>query len=154
MGRGLTVTIDTHEGLCQQIVQDAQEAIVVADREGVIRLWNASAEVLFGYPAEEALGQTLDLIVPERQRKAHWAGYREVMKTGVTRYGRDLLKVPALRNDGTRISLEFSIILLRDGSEPVGAAAVIRDVTARFFEEKALKQRLAALEAQVEGAEG
>jgi PAS domain S-box-containing protein len=145
------VTIDTYEGLCQRIVEDAQEAIVVADREGVIRLWNTSAEAVFGYSAKEAVGQTLDLIVPERQREAHWAGYQEVMKTGVTRYGRDLLKVPALRNDGTRISLEFSIILLRDGSEPVGAAAVIRDVTARFQEEKALKQRLATLERQANG---
>lgn len=148
------MTIDTHQWWYQQIVEDAQEAIVVADREGVIHLWNTSAEAMFGYSAKEAVGQTLDLIVPERQREAHWAGYREVMKTGVTRYGRDLLRVPALRNDGTRISLEFSIILLRDGSEPVGAAAVIRDVTARFQEQKALKQRLAALEAQVEGAEG
>jgi PAS domain S-box-containing protein len=146
------MTIDTYEWLCQQIVEDAQEAVIVADRDGVIRLWNSSAEAMFGYPAEEAMGQTLDLIVPERQRPAHWEGFYEVMKTGVTRYGQELLKVPALRKDGARISLEFSISLLRDGEEILGAAAVMRDVTARFQEEKALKQRLAALEAQAEGA--
>lgn len=145
--------IDTYEWLCQRIVEDAQEAIIVADRVGVIRLWNSSAEAMFGYSAEEAMGQTLDLIVPERQREAHWAGFEEVMKTGVTRYGRELLKVPALRKDGGRISLEFSIGLLRDPEgEPVGAAAIMRDVTARWQEEKALRQRLTALETQVEGA--
>lgn len=145
--------IDTYEWLCQRIVGGAQEAIIVADREGVIRLWNSGAEAMFGYSAEESMGQTLDLIVPERQREAHWAGFGEVMKTGVTRYGRELLKVPALRKDGGRISLEFSIALLGNAEgEPVGAAAIMRDVTARFQEEKALKQRLAALEAQAEGA--
>lgn len=142
------MSIDDFDWLCQRIVEGAPEAIVVADRDGVIRLWNAGAEAIFGYPAEEAVGQTLDLIVPERQRKAHWAGYREVMKTGVTRYGREeLLKVPALTKDGSRISLEFSICLLQGAeSEPVGAAAILRDVTARWHEERALRQKLAALE--------
>jgi PAS domain S-box-containing protein len=147
------MTIDSYEWLYQRIVEDAQEAVIVADRDGVIRLWNSSAHAMFGYPAEEAMGQTLDLIVPERQRPAHWEGFYEVMKTGVTRYGQELLKVPALTKDGSRISLEFSISLLRDGSEILGAAAIMRDVTTRFQQEKALKQRLAALEAQRESAE-
>jgi len=141
----------THEWLCQRIVEDAQDAVIFADRDGMIRLWNAGAEAMFGYRAEEAVGQTLDLIIPERLRGRHWEGYRKVMATGVTRYGREVLAVPSMRKDGSRISLEFTIVLLRNETgELLGAAAIIRDVTARWQQEKALKERLAALEAKVE----
>ncbi len=134
---------------CGQIVQNAQDAIIFADRDGIIRLWNSGAEAMFGYQVEEAVGRTLDLIIPERLRARHWEGYRKVMATGVTRYGRELLKVPGIRKDGTRISLEFSIVLLRDEMGTLlGPAAIIRDVTARWQEEKALRDRLAALEAR------
>jgi PAS domain S-box-containing protein len=143
------MAIPTHQWLCQQIVEGTHEAIIFADQEGFIRLWNAGAEAIFGYRAPEALGQSLDLIIPERLRGRHWDGYRTVMETGVTRYGRELLAVPALRKDGTRISLEFTIVLLRDeGGTPIGAAALIRDVTARWQQEKTFKERLAALEAK------
>ena len=141
----------TPEWMCQQIVKGTQDAIIFADRDGIIRLWNSGAEAMFGYPAEEALGQSLDLIIPDRLRGRHWEGYREVMATGVTRYDRELLAVPGLRKDGSRVSLEFSIALLRDGTgELLGAAAVLRDVTARWQQEKTLKERLAALEAKME----
>ncbi len=137
--------------LCGQIVQHAQDAIVFADRDGRIRLWNAGAEAMFGYRAEEAVGQTLDLIIPERLRTRHWEGYRKVMATGVTRYGREVLKVPGIRKDGTRVSLEFTVILLRDETgHLLGPAAIIRDVTARWEQEKVMKERLDALEAKVE----
>lgn len=137
------------EWLYQQIVEGAPEAIIFADHDGLIRLWNAGAEAMFGYQAEEAMGQTLDLIIPERLRGRHWEGYHKVMATGVTRYGKELLAVPALRKDGTRISLEFSIILLRNETgEPIGTAALIRDVTARWQQDKALRERVAALEAK------
>lgn len=140
----------THESLCRQIVEETQDAIIFADRDGVIRLWNSGAEVMFGYKADEVLGQSLDLIIPDKLRGRHWDGYREVMATGVTRYGRELLAVPGIRKDGTRISLEFSIALLRGATGDLqGAAAVLRDVTARWQQEKALKERLAALEARV-----
>lgn len=146
------MAIQTHEWLCQQIVDHSQDAIISADREGIIRLWNAGAEAMFGYGAAEAVGQTLDLIIPERLRGRHWQGYHQVMTTGVTRYGRELLAVPGIRKDGTRISLEFTIVLLRDeGGNPLGTAAIIRDVTTRWQEEKALKERLAALEAAGKG---
>ena len=132
------------ESLCQQIVHETQDAIIFADRDGIIRLWNGGAEVMFGYPAEEAIGQTLDLIIPERQRSAHWTGYRRVMATGVTRYSRETLQVPAIRKDGTRISLEFTIALLRNSEgQVIGAAAIIRDVTVRWQAEKALRARRA-----------
>lgn len=137
----------TPEWLSQQIVQNAPDAIVVADREGTIRLWNAGAEAIFGYRADEAVGGSLDLIIPERQRARHWDGYRRVMATGVTRYGRDLLAVPAVRKDGSRISLEFTILPLRDaGGDIAGVAAILRDVTERWEQDRALRQRLAALE--------
>ena len=138
----------THEWLCRQIVEENQDAIIFADRDGIIRLWNSGAEVMFGYKADEVLGQSLDLIIPDRLRGRHWDGYREVMATGVTRYGRELLAVPGIRKDGTRISLEFSIALLRGATGDIqGAVAILRDVTARWQQEKALKERMAALEA-------
>lgn len=135
------------EWLSRRIVEDARDGIIFADREGIIRLWNTGAEALFGYRAAEAIGRSLDLIIPEGQRRRHWEGYRRVMATGETRYGRELLAVPAIRKDGARISLEFSILVVRDeGGEVLGAAAILRDVTERWQREKALKERLAALE--------
>ncbi len=143
----MTETAD-HGWLYQRIVEDSPIAILFADRDGKIRLWNAGAEAMFGYPAQEALGQSLDLIVPERQRARHWEGWARVMATGVTKYGSDPLAVPATRKDGSRISIEFNIVLLRAPSgELMGAAALIQDVTARWQQQKEMKARLAALEA-------
>lgn len=139
------------DALCRRIVHESQDAIIFADHSGTIRLWNSGAEAMFGYQTNEAIGQTLDVIIPERLRQRHWDGWREVMATGVTRYGRELLAVPAMRKDGTRISIEFTIVVLRDGSgKPRGAAATIRDVTTRWQREKDQKQRLADLEARLE----
>ena len=133
-----------------QIVEHAPDAIIMADREGIIRLWNAGASAVFGYSAAEAIGQSLDLIIPERFRTRHWDGFQKVMETGVTKYGADLLAVPAVRNDGRGISVEFSVTLLRDPADKVlGIAAIMRDVTQRRNEEKQVRQRLADLEAEV-----
>jgi PAS domain S-box-containing protein len=138
-----------HEALCRSIVEAAQDGIVFADRDGVIRLWNAGAETIFGYPPEQALGQRLDLIIPENLRARHWEGYRRVMASGATRYALELLKVPALRRDGTRISLEFTVVPVRGASgEILGVGAIIREVTERWRQERALRERLAALEAK------
>jgi PAS domain S-box-containing protein len=128
------------------------DAIIAADSEGVIRFWNAGAERIFGYSSSEALGQSLDIIIPERLRDRHWAGYRQVMASGTSRYGRgDVLAVPGMRKNGSRLSLEFTITPLRDEHGRMnGMAAILRDVTARFEELRKLKQRVAHLSQPVE----
>ncbi|MDR6772958.1 PAS domain S-box protein [Azospirillum sp. BE72] len=127
------------------LLNSPAEAIVYSDREGLIRFWNEGAERVFGFTAEEALGQSLDIIIPERQRQRHWEGYDEVMRTGVSRYGSgDLLSVPALRKDGSRISVEFTIVPLKDADGAMmGMASVMRDVSARFDELKTLRRQAA-----------
>ncbi|CAO3459992.1 PAS domain-containing protein [Azospirillum argentinense] len=127
------------------LLNSPAEAIAYSDREGIIRFWNAGAERVFGFTADEALGQSLDIIIPDRQRQRHWDGYDQVMKTGESRYGSgDLLSVPATRKDGTRISVEFTIVPLKDADGAMlGMAAVMRDVTARFDELKALRRQAA-----------
>lgn len=133
--------------LYQHIVEDTPDAIIYADREGIIRLWNKGAEDMFGYREDEALGQSLDIIVPDRLRERHWDGYHRVIETGVTIYGKELLAVPGIRKDGSRLSLEFSIAMLKDESGEVqGFSAILRDVTKSWEEKKALKERLAVLE--------
>ncbi len=137
------------EMLCRQIVVEAGDAIIFADHDGFIRLWNRGAELIFGYTAEEAQGQSLDLIIPERWRERHWQGYRRVMASGLTRYGQELLTVPGQRRDGRPLSLEFSLVLIKDtNGQILGAAAIMRDVTARWTEAKELKKRLTELEKQ------
>lgn len=127
------------------LLNSPAEAIAYSDRDGIIRFWNAGAERVFGFTADEALGQSLDIIIPDRQRQRHWDGYDQVMKTGESRYGSgDLLSVPAMRKDGTRISVEFTIVPLKDADGAMlGMAAVMRDVTARFDEVKALRRQAA-----------
>ncbi len=132
--------------LGRAVLEAAPDAVVLSDSEGVIRFWNAGAERLFGFAAAEALGRPLDIIVPEPQRARHWAGFRRVMETGESRYGAgDVLAVPGLRKDGTRVSLEFTIVPLRDPAGRMeGMAAILRDVTRRFEELRALRRQVAA----------
>jgi PAS domain S-box-containing protein len=132
----------------QAIVEGAPEAIIAANPEGVIRLWSPGAEAMFGYRADEALGQRLDLIIPEAYRERHWTGFYSVMQTGTSRYGRQMLAVPALRKDGTRISIEFHVVVLHDPAGALaGMAAIVRDVTERWERERALRKRVQDLEA-------
>jgi PAS domain S-box-containing protein len=135
------------EMIYRQIIENSQDAILFADRDGIIDLWNSGAEAIFGYTKEEVRGKSLDLIVPEKLRQRHWDGYQKVMKTGESRYGKELLKVPAIRKDGTSISVEFTIVLVRNQRNGImGTAAIIRDVTERWKHEKELKQKLKLLE--------
>ena len=133
--------------LGEALLHSASDAIVATDREGRITFWNPGAERIFGFTAEEAAGQSLDIIIPENLRARHWEGFRHTMATGTSRYGHgDLLSVPALTRDGRRISVEFTIVLLQAASREVtGTVAVMRDVTQRFEEVRELKRRLAGI---------
>ncbi len=135
--------------LGRALVDSAAEAIIYADRDGMIRLWNAGAERLFGYTAAEAVGESLDIIIPPKLRERHWEGYYRVMNGGESRYGPgDLLAVPGLHKNGERVSLEFTVVPLHDESGAmVGMASVLRDVTERWNEMKRLKSRVQQLEA-------
>jgi PAS domain S-box-containing protein len=130
--------------LTQAILGTGSEAIIASDQDGVIHFWNPGAERIFGYAVSEAVGQSLDIIVPPDFRQRHWEGYRRVMQTGESRYDRgDLLSVPAIRKDGTRISVEFSIVPLKNHEGRVdGMAAIMRDVTKHHDEMRALKAQL------------
>lgn len=131
----------------QQLVNAVGDAIVVCDASGAITFWNPAAERLFGFAEQEALGQSLDLIIPERQRQRHWDGYNKTMQTGQTRYGNDVLRVPALHKDGRTLSIAFTVAMLFSAEKTVTAIiAIIRDETARFSEERSLRKRLAELE--------
>lgn len=138
---------------CQQIIASIGDAVVVSDAGGAIILWNAAAERMFGYTEVEALGNSLDLITPERLRARHWEGYHKSMATGTTKYGNDLLRVPATHKDGRAMSIAFTVAMLFTPEQKVSAiVAVIRDETARFNEDRALKKRLTELEAAVAAA--
>jgi PAS domain S-box-containing protein len=122
------------------------DAVIFADAEGKIRVWNQGATRIFGFAEADALGQSLDIIIPENLRERHWRGYDNTMQTGQSRYGAgDLLLVPAMRKDGKRISVEFTIVpFTDDAGQMIGIAAIMRDVTARFEELRALRKQLAA----------
>jgi PAS domain S-box-containing protein len=137
----------TAEHLGPAIASSGADAVVASDRDGIIQFWNPGAERIFGYGAAEVLGQSLDLIIPERLRARHWEGFHAVMASGKSRYAAgDLLGVPALRKNGTTISVEFTITPLHSAAdEIIGLIAVMRDVTAKFEETKALRQKLRAL---------
>ncbi len=130
-----------------QFVMAIGDAIIVSDPRGAITVWNTAAERMFGFSRDEALGRSLDLIIPERQRQRHWDGYEKTMETGETRYGTQVLRVPALHKDGHTLSIAFTVGLLRTADGTVtGIVAVVRDETSRWNEERALRRRLAALD--------
>ena len=130
------------------IVSAASDAVVAADKDGTILFWNPGAERIFGYTSADAVGRSLDIIIPIRLRKRHWDGYFQVMKSGESRYGHgDVLAVPGTTKGGKGISLEFTIVPLRsEAGELLGLAAVMRDVTKRFGEKRALERKLAEAE--------
>jgi PAS domain S-box-containing protein len=131
-----------------QIIAAFGDAVVLSDAEGNITLWNPAATRMFGFTEAEALGQSLDIITPERFRQRHWEGYRKTVSTGITKYGTELLKVPAINKAGESLSIAFTVALLFDSNRKVtGVLAVMRDETKRFKEERELRKRIAELEA-------
>ena len=136
----------------KQLVEGAGDAIMVCDAQGAITLWNRAAERIFGFTEAEALGQSLDLIIPQRQRQRHWDGYNKTMETGITKYGADLLRVPALHKDGHTLSIAFTVsMLFSENREVTGIVAFVRDETARFAEERKLRARLQEAETTIKG---
>jgi len=143
----------TDAWFAQALVTEAPEAIVVTDPDGIVRLWNNGAARIFGFTAADMLGQSLDAIIPEKLRDRHWKGYQQTMLTGYTRYGDKMLSVPATHRDGHRLSIEFSVALLRDDAGQIaGISAIMRDVSERREAEKALRTKLNELESRVGSA--
>ena len=138
-----------HDALAQAVLSTRSDAIIASDDNGIITFWNSGAERIFGFTSDEALGRSLDIIIPEQLRARHWIGYREVMAGRQSRYGEgDILAVPAIRRDGSRISVEFTIAPMLDANgKMTGMASILRDVTKRFEELRTLKKMLAKREA-------
>ena len=134
----------------RKLVNAVGDAVIAADASGAIIFWNPAATRLFGYAQDEAMGQSLDLITPQRHQKRHWDGYYKTMQTGQTKYGHDVLKVPAVHKDGHELSIAFTVSLLHSPYLKVSSiVAVIRDETERFAEERNLRKRLTELESQL-----
>lgn len=130
----------------KQIVENSGDAIILSDRDGKIRIWNRGAERIFGFTEKEAIGESLDIIVPEKIRERHWEGYNKTMKSGTTKYGDTILSVPALTKSGERISVDFTVILVTEGDAVSGVAAIMRDVTEKYQRERELQKRVKELE--------
>lgn len=128
-----------------RLVRGLADAVIIADAAGTIVFWNAAAERIFGWSADEAVERSLDLIIPERLRARHWAGYRTTMATGHTDYGDRLLEVPALHRDGRTLSIAFTVTLLNDPDGGRAIAAVVRDDTERWQERRRLRTELSSL---------
>jgi PAS domain S-box-containing protein len=129
------------------LLEALADAVVACDEKGAIVIWNAAAERLFGWTRAEAMGQSLDIIIPERLRGRHWEGYEKTMETGHTKYGHDTLRVPAVDKAGNALSIAFTVAMLfKDDGKPSTVVSVIRDETQRFADERTLKSRVRELE--------
>jgi PAS domain S-box-containing protein len=132
------------------LVESVGDAIMACDASGAITLWNPACERMFGFTQADALGKSLDLIIPQRQQQRHWDGYHKTMQTGITRYGNDVLRVPALHKDGHTLSIAFTVAMLHAPDGKVSQiVAVVRDESARFAEDRNLRKRLMELESQL-----
>jgi PAS domain S-box-containing protein len=144
------VSTTEQPGLSQALIDQLADAVIFADHEGLIQVWNAGAEAIFGYPADRVLGQRLDVLIPDRLRSAHWAAFDAALGTGQMKYGRGSMTTRSIHQDGSDLYVDLSFALVKDGAGHVlGSVAVARDITSRFRAEKESRKRLAELEAQV-----
>jgi PAS domain S-box-containing protein len=133
--------------LAELLVEQSPDGVVFADKEGIIRVWNASAERIFGFTAGDAIGANLDIIIPERFRDAHWRGFERAIIERATKYAGKSMPTKAIRSDGTQIYVELSFSIILDANGDVlGALANARDITERFEKERADRKRLQELE--------
>lgn len=134
----------------QQLVMASADAIMACNAAGKITLWNAASERMFGYPEAEAVGQSLDIIIPQRQQARHWEGFHVTMASGITKYGASVLRVPAVHKDGHTLSIAFTVSMMHSADGKVSAiVAVVRDESVKFAEERALRKRISDLELAV-----
>jgi PAS domain S-box-containing protein len=134
----------------QALVASVGDGVMASDAQGLIILWNPACQRMFGFTEAEALGKSLDLIIPQRQQKPHWDGYHKTMATGITKYGNDVLRVPAVHKDGHTLSIAFTVSMLHTADGAVSAiVAVIRDESVKFAEERGLRKRVMELETQL-----
>jgi PAS domain S-box-containing protein len=134
----------------QALVVSVGDGIMASDAQGLITLWNPACVRMFGFTEADALGKSLDLIIPQRQQKPHWDGYHKTMETGKTKYGNDVLRVPAVHKDGHTLSIAFTVSMLHTADGAVSAiVAVIRDESVKFAEERGLRKRLMEMELQL-----
>lgn len=139
--------------LFKAIVEEAPDAIIFSDPDGKIRVWNRGAEALFGYSPAEVLGESLDVIIPQRLRSAHWDGFRRAVDSGRTKYVNRVLTTRSVHKDGSKLYVDLSFALVIDENGAVtGALAVGRNCTARYMADKALRERVLALEKELENA--
>jgi PAS domain S-box-containing protein len=141
--------------LHRALIETLPDAVIFTDREGVIRAWNGGAEAVFGHRAAEVIGKSLDIIIPERLRRAHWAGFDAAVETGRMKHGRESMTTRSTHKDGRDLYVDMSFALVRgtDGAV-LGAVAVGRDITGRFVADRETRKRLAELEARVKALVG
>jgi PAS domain S-box-containing protein len=132
------------------LVESVGDAVMACDAAGAITLWNPACERMFGFTPLDAMGKSLDLIIPQRQQQRHWDGYHKTMQTGITKYGNDVLRVPGMHKDGHTLSIAFTVSVLYSPDGKVShIVAVVRDESARFTEDRNLRKRLMELEIQL-----
>ena len=146
-------TLETPDpALCKAIVEQAPEALIFVDTAGMIRIWNGGAEAVFGFPAAEVLGASLDVIIPERFRRAHWAGFQRAIERGRTQHGNQVRTTRAVHKDGRKLYVDLSFsVITAPGGAVLGSLGVGRDCSARYLAETEQRGRVAALEAELAG---
>lgn len=138
----------------EQLTDVAGDGIVISDAKGIITYWNDACTRIFGFTKEDAIGESLDIIIPDNQQKPHWDGYEVTMNSGETKYGTSILRVPAVNKAGERISIAFSVALLKDDQGKVtGIAAIVRDETEQFSANRKIRKELSALKATIKAKE-
>jgi len=129
------------------LLHQSPDAIIFADTEGMIRFWNAAATRIFGYPEAQAMGHSLDIIVPDRFREAHWKGFERALSDRATKYAGQALATRASRADGAQIYVELSFAMVLDErGDVLGALSHARDITERFEQERSARKRIRELE--------
>jgi PAS domain S-box-containing protein len=148
------MSAEIHADVFRRIVEQTTDAVIFADRGGLIRIWNQGAESVFGFRAGEVLGKSLDVIIPEELRKKHWEGYSKAIETGRTKLGSRVLTTRSRHEDGSRLYVDLSFtVIVDDSGHAEGALAIGRNVTERYLADKALRKHTAELENRMKSSE-